>query len=96
MLIKSNQIGTVTKTVQAIEACRRAGFRYVVSHRSETSDRFTADFAVAMGGRQIKAGAPRRGERVAKYNRLLEIEPGLADNAEFNSPYLNWTWRQPL
>jgi enolase len=96
VLIKPNQIGTVTKTVQAIEACRRAGFRYVVSHRSgETSDSFIADFAVAMGGGQIKAGAPCRGERIAKYNRLLEIEHELADTAKFNSPFPNWTWSAP-
>jgi enolase len=96
VLIKPNQIGTVTKTVQAIEACRRAGFRYVVSHRSgETSDSFIADFAVAMGGGQIKAGAPCRGERVAKYNRLLEIEHELANAAEFSSPFPNWRWSPP-
>lgn len=94
VLIKPNQIGTVTKTVQAIEACRRAGFRYVVSHRSgETSDSFIADFAVAMGGGQIKAGAPCRGERVAKYNRLLEIEHELGGSAKFDSPFPNWSWK---
>jgi enolase len=93
VLIKPNQIGTVTKTVQAIEACRRAGFRFVVSHRSgETSDSFIADFAVAMGGGQIKAGAPCRGERVAKYNRLLAIEHELADTAKFDTPFPNWAW----
>lgn len=96
VLIKPNQIGTVTKTVEAIEACRRAGFRYVVSHRSgETSDSFIADFAVAMGGGQIKAGAPCRGERVAKYNRLLEIEHELANAVDFSHPFPNWTWSPP-
>jgi enolase len=83
-LIKLNQIGTVSETVAAIELCRKAGWRYVISHRSgETEDTFIADFAVAMGGGQIKAGAPCRGERIAKYNRLLEIEQQLEPNALF-------------
>jgi enolase len=88
-LIKLNQIGTVTETVAAIEMCRKAGWRYVVSHRSgETDDTFIADFAVAMGGGQIKTGAPCRGERVAKYNRLLEIERELGGNARFGGSFL--------
>ena len=86
-LIKLNQIGTVSETIDAIELCRKAGWGYVISHRSgETEDTFMADFAVAMGGGQIKSGAPCRGERVAKYNRLIEIEHELAGNAVFESP----------
>lgn len=83
-LIKLNQIGTVTETVAAVDLCRQAGWGYVISHRSgETGDTFMADFAVAMGGGQIKAGSVCRGERVAKYNRLLEIEQELGDRAHF-------------
>lgn len=83
-LIKLNQIGTVTETIAAIEMCRQAGWGYVISHRSgETEDSFMADFAVAMGGGQIKAGSVCRGERVAKYNRLLEIEQELGQRARF-------------
>ena len=89
-LIKLNQIGTVTETVRAIELCREAGWRYVVSHRSgDTEDTFIADFAVAMGGGQIKTGAPCRSERVAKYNRLLEIERELGKSAVYSSPFTN-------
>ena len=74
VLIKLNQIGSVTETIEAIEMCRKAGWGYVVSHRSgETEDAFLADFAVAMGGGQIKTGSACRSERIAKYNRLLEI-----------------------
>ena len=88
-LIKPNQIGTVTETVVAIELCRRAGLAYKFSHRSgETTDAFVADFAVAMGGGQLKSGAPCRGERLAKYDRLLEIEAELGDAAEFFSPFV--------
>lgn len=75
VLIKLNQIGTVTETVAAIHMCRKAGWGFVISHRSgETEDTFMADFAVAMGGGQIKTGSACRSERIAKYNRLLEIE----------------------
>lgn len=82
VLIKLNQIGTVTETVEAINLCRKAGWGYVISHRSgETEDTFMADFAVAMGGGQIKTGSACRSERIAKYNRLLEIEAEL-DSAE--------------
>jgi enolase len=74
-LIKVNQIGTVTQTVGAIAACRRHGYAAMISHRSgETPDSFIADLAVASGCGQIKSGAPARGERTAKYNRLLQIE----------------------
>jgi enolase len=84
VLIKLNQIGTVTETIEAIELCRKAGWGYVISHRSgETEDAFIADFAVAMGGGQIKTGSACRSERIAKYNRLLEIEQELGDQARF-------------
>ena len=74
-LIKLNQIGTVTETLEAMAICRRAGYRQFVSHRSgETEDSFIADLAVGTGCGQLKTGAPARGERVAKYNRLMEIE----------------------
>ena len=88
VLIKLNQIGTVTETIATIELCRSAGWAYVVSHRSgETEDAFMADFAVAMGGGQIKTGSACRSERIAKYNRLLEIEAELGAGAEFRSPF---------
>ena len=84
VLIKLNQIGTVTETIEAIEMCRKAGWGYVISHRSgETEDTFLADFAVAMGGGQIKTGSACRSERIAKYNRLLEIEAELGKSAAF-------------
>ena len=73
-LIKLNQIGTVTETLEAMRLCREAGYTQMVSHRSgETPDSFIADLTVATGCGQLKSGAPARGERVAKYNRLLEI-----------------------
>ncbi len=88
VLIKLNQIGTVTETIEAIGLCRQAGWNFMVSHRSgETVDSFIADFAVAMGGGQLKAGSLSRGERLAKYNRLLEIERELGAEAEFSSPF---------
>jgi enolase len=74
-LIKPNQIGTVTETLDAMRICREASWAQMVSHRSgETEDSFIADLAVASGCGQIKSGAPARGERTAKYNRLIEIE----------------------
>ncbi len=73
-LIKVNQIGTVTETLEAIATCRRGGYSQLVSHRSgETTDTFIADLAVSCGSGELKTGAPARGERVAKYNRLIEI-----------------------
>lgn len=88
VLIKLNQIGTVTETIETIELCRKAGWGYVISHRSgETADAFIADFAVAMGGGQIKTGSACRSERIAKYNRLLEIEAELGKAAEFCNPF---------
>jgi enolase len=87
-LIKLNQIGTVTETIEAIEMCRNAGWNYVISHRSgETEDPFIADFTVAMGGGQIKTGSLCRSERIAKYNRLLEIERELGSRTVFASPF---------
>ena len=84
VLIKLNQIGSVTETIEAIQMCQKAGWGYVVSHRSgETEDAFLADFAVAMGGGQIKTGSACRSERIAKYNRLLEIEAELGKAARF-------------
>jgi enolase len=84
VLIKLNQIGTVTETIEAIHLCRKAGWGFVISHRSgETEDTFMADFAVAMGGGQIKTGSACRSERIAKYNRLLEIERELGRAARF-------------
>ncbi|HYN30368.1 MAG TPA: phosphopyruvate hydratase [Dermatophilaceae bacterium] len=73
-LIKVNQIGTITETIEAMTICHDAGYTQMVSHRSgETADAFIADLVVATGAGQIKSGAPARGERVAKYNRLIEI-----------------------
>jgi enolase len=83
-LIKLNQIGTVSETIDAVQLCRNAGWSTVISHRSgETEDSFIADFAVAMGGGQMKSGSLCRSERMAKYNRLLEIEQQLGRAARF-------------
>jgi enolase len=84
VLIKLNQIGTLSETIDAIDLARRAGWSAVVSHRSgETEDTTIADFVVAMGTGQIKTGAPSRSERVAKYNRLLRIADELGDDARY-------------
>ena len=84
ILIKLNQIGTLTETIAAINLARKHGLTAVVSHRSgETEDAFIADFVVAMGTGQIKTGAPCRSERTAKYNRLLAIAAELGDKAVF-------------
>ena len=84
VLIKLNQIGTLSETIDAIALARRAGWSAVVSHRSgETEDTTIADFVVAMGTGQIKTGAPSRSERVAKYNRLLRIADELGDDARY-------------
>ena len=84
LLVKLNQIGTVTETRQAIDICRQAGWRTVVSHRSgETEDTTIADLAVALGLGQIKTGAPARTDRVAKYNQLLRIEEELGSQAKY-------------
>ena len=78
ILVKVNQIGTLTEAVEAIEMAQKNGYRAIVSHRSgETEDTTIADIAVAFNTGQIKTGAPCRSERVAKYNRLLRIEEQL-------------------
>ncbi len=84
VLIKLNQIGSVTETLQCMREARAAGYGTVVSHRSgETADDFIADFTVATGAGQLKTGAPCRGERVAKYNQLLRIEEELGSGARY-------------
>jgi enolase len=84
ILIKLNQIGTVTETLETIELARASGYQSIISHRSgETEDTFIADLAVATGAGQIKTGSASRTDRVAKYNQLLRIEELLGDGAEF-------------
>ena len=84
ILIKLNQIGTLTETLDTIEMAKQAGYTCVISHRSgETEDTTIADLAVAVNAGQIKTGAPARSDRVAKYNQLLRIEEELADSGEF-------------
>ena len=84
LLVKLNQIGTLTETIEAVETCQRAGWRAVTSHRSgETEDSTIADLAVALNMGQIKTGAPARSDRVAKYNQLLRIESELGETAAY-------------
>ncbi|MFZ2098469.1 MAG: phosphopyruvate hydratase [Anaerolineales bacterium] len=84
LLVKLNQIGTLTETIEAVEICHRAGWRAVTSHRSgETEDTTIADLAVALNMGQIKTGAPARSDRVAKYNQLLRIEEELGETASY-------------
>jgi enolase len=84
VLIKLNQIGTLTETIAAIEMARKAGWGSMVSHRSgETVDSFIADLTVGLGTGHLKTGAPCRGERVEKYNQLLRIEESLGDAAVY-------------
>jgi enolase len=84
VLLKPNQIGTVTEITETAKTAMRAGYRCMVSHRSgETTDDFIADLSVALGVGQIKSGAPARGERLAKYNRLVRIERQLGSRARF-------------
>ena len=84
ILIKVNQIGTLTETLEAIRMAHEAGYTAIVSHRSgETEDTTIADIAVAVGAGQIKTGAPSRSDRVAKYNQLLRIEEELGDTARY-------------
>jgi enolase len=84
LLVKVNQIGSLTETIEAVETCQRAGWRAVTSHRSgETEDATIADLAVALNTGQIKTGAPARSDRVAKYNQLLRIEAELGDTAKY-------------
>ncbi len=83
ILIKVNQIGTVSETLDAIDLARRNGYTSVISHRSgETEDTFIADLAVATGAGQIKTGSASRTDRIAKYNQLLRIEEELGDGGE--------------
>jgi enolase len=85
ILIKLNQIGSVTETIDAIELARKSGYHSIISHRSgETEDTFIADLAVATGAGQIKTGSASRTDRVAKYNQLLRIEEELGPAARFN------------
>jgi len=91
VLIKVNQIGTLSETIDAIDLSRSAGYNVIVSHRSgETEDSFISDLAVAMGAGAVKIGAPSRSERVAKYNRLIEIERTLNGAAKLNNPYARY------
>jgi len=84
LLVKVNQIGTLTETLEAVQVCREAGWRAVTSHRSgETEDATIADLSVAIHMGQIKTGAPARSDRVAKYNQLLRIEDELGDSAKY-------------
>ena len=84
ILIKLNQIGSVSETLEAVQMAHKAGYTAIVSHRSgETEDTTIADLAVALNTCQIKTGAPSRSERVAKYNQLLRIEEALGENARY-------------
>ena len=84
VLIKPNQVGTLTETRAAVELAYRAGWGAMVSHRSgETVDSFIADFTVALGTGHLKTGAPCRGERVEKYNQLMRIEEALGGDAPY-------------
>ena len=87
VLIKLNQIGSVTETLECMQVARAAGYGTVVSHRSgETADDFISDLTVATDAGQIKTGAPCRGERVSKYNQLLRIEEELGSQARYAGP----------
>jgi enolase len=84
ILIKLNQIGTLTETLETMDMARKAGWSNIISHRSgETEDAFIADLSVATGSGQIKTGAPCRSERVVKYNRILQIEEDLGLGSVF-------------
>ena len=86
ILIKPNQVGTVTETLETVDIAKQSGYKTIISHRSgESEDTFIADFAVAVSAGHIKTGAPARGERTAKYNRLLRIEDELGSMANFRS-----------
>ncbi|MDP3284235.1 MAG: phosphopyruvate hydratase, partial [Desulfobacterales bacterium] len=89
ILIKLNQIGTVTETLDTIEMAKQAGYTTVISHRSgETEDSFIADLVVGINGGQIKTGSMSRSDRVAKYNQLMRIEEELGDAALFSEEVL--------
>ena len=84
ILVKVNQIGTLTETLEAITMAQQAGYTAIISHRSgETEDTTIADLAVAVNAGQIKTGAPSRSDRVAKYNQLLRIEEELGEQATY-------------
>ena len=84
VLVKVNQIGTLTETLDAVEMAHRAGWTTIISHRSgETEDTFIADLAVATGSGQIKTGSASRSDRIAKYNQLLRISDQLGETASF-------------
>jgi enolase len=84
MLIKLNQIGTLTETLEAIELAKNAGYTTVISHRSgETEDSFIADLAVGVSGGQIKTGSMSRSDRIAKYNQLIRIEEDLREAGRY-------------
>ncbi len=88
ILVKVNQIGTVSEAMEAIEMAQKNGYRAVISHRSgETEDTFIADLAVAVNAGQIKTGAPCRSDRVSKYNQLLRIEEELGTSACYKEPF---------
>lgn len=92
ILIKVNQIGTLTEAIDAIEMAKNAGYSAVISHRSgETADPFIADLAVAFNTGQIKTGAPCRSERVAKYNQLLRIEDRLGEISKYENPFIRFS-----
>lgn len=94
ILIKLNQIGTLTETLETIRLAQRSGFSQVISHRSgETDDATIADLAVAVGAGQIKTGAPARAERIAKYNQLLRIEQSLGTSARYAGPLVRRGYR---
>ena len=86
ILIKLNQIGTITETIQAVQLAKNVGFGAIISHRSgETEDTIISDFSVAMGMGQIKTGSLSRSDRVAKYNQLIRIEEQLGDKAKYGT-----------
>ena len=88
ILIKVNQIGTLTEAIKAVEMAKNAGYKAVISHRSgETEDSVIADIAVGLNAGQIKTGAPCRSERTAKYNQLLRIEEELAETAKYRNVF---------
>ena len=92
ILIKVNQIGTLTEAIDAIQMAQKAGYQAIVSHRSgETEDPFIADLAVAFNTGQIKTGAPCRSERIAKYNQLLRIEEKLGNIARYENPFVRFS-----
>ena len=96
ILIKVNQIGTLTETLDAVEMAQHAGYRAVISHRSgETEDSFIADLAVACGSGQIKTGAPCRSDRNAKYNQLLRIHEQLGTLGRYNDPFAKKSQKKP-